>query len=321
MNTPDTPAIQVQHVTKKYKGIDALSDVSLTFDTASINGLFGKNGAGKTTLMSIITAQNFATTGSVKIFGEDPFRSERALAKMIFVRDNPKYPDSFTIKTVFQAAALFYPNWNQAWAMELSRRFELPLKRQIRKVSRGQLSAASVILGMASQTPIVFLDEPYLGLDASARQIFYDSLLEDFSENPRTFVLSSHLIDEISGIISRVVVLDHGKVVLDRDESSLNGYAFTITGDGDQIAEFTAGRRVLETRTLGRVVRAMVEGSLDKQGRARAQELGLAIGDVSLQDFIVHITQSENQPKADLKHLSPTAGSHGSANNGIEVRA
>jgi ABC-2 type transport system ATP-binding protein len=290
MNTPSGPAIQVRNLTKQYKDVTALNDVNLDFEADAIHGLFGKNGAGKTTLMSLITAQNFPTAGSVKVFGVDPFTSPEAVANMIFVRDDAKFPDAFTAKDAFTAARLFFANWDQAWADELVKRFDLPLKRQVRKMSRGQTSATGVILGLASRAPITFLDEPYLGLDASARQVFYDSLLEDFAENPRTIILSSHLIDEIASIISRVVVLDAGKVILDRDEETLGDYGFTITGDADAVAGLVVGREVLETKTLGHVAAATVVGSLSREDRTRAAELGLDVGAISLQEFIVHIT-------------------------------
>src|SRR6201746_2103618 len=93
--------------------------------------------------------------------------------------------------------------------------FRLPTNRRIKKLSRGQLSAVGVIVGLASRAPLTFFDEPYLGLDAVARQLFYDRLLADYAEHPRTVVLSTHLIDEISNLLENVLVLDHGRLTLD----------------------------------------------------------------------------------------------------------
>ncbi|MFX8410510.1 AAA family ATPase, partial [Acinetobacter baumannii] len=82
------------------------------------------------------------------------------------------------------------------FASRLIADFALPLRRPIKKLSRGQLAAVGVVVGLASRADLTFFDEPYLGLDAVARQIFYDRLLTDYAEHPRTVVLSTHLIDE-----------------------------------------------------------------------------------------------------------------------------
>ena len=96
---------------------------------------------------------------------------------------------------------MFFPHWDQSFADRLVAEFGLPMKRRIKKLSRGQLSAVGVIIGLASRAEITFFDEPYLGLDAVARQIFYDRLLEDYATHPRTVILSSHLIDEVANRI------------------------------------------------------------------------------------------------------------------------
>ncbi len=89
--------------------------------------------------------------------------------------------------------------------------FRLPLNRKIKKLSRGQQSAVGVIVGLASRAPLTFFDEPYLGLDAVARQRFYDLLLKDYAEHPRTVILSTHLIDEVSNLLEHVLVIDDGQ--------------------------------------------------------------------------------------------------------------
>ena len=168
-----------------------MDDVSFTIEKDTIYGLLGRNGAGKTTVMSILTAQNFATSGDVRVFGEQPYENAEVLARMCFVRESQKYPeDAQARSTPSRRASLFFPNWDQALADRLVEDFQLPLNRRIKKLSRGQLSAVGVIIGIASRAEITFFDEPYLGLDAVARQIFYDRLLEDYAEHPRTVILS-----------------------------------------------------------------------------------------------------------------------------------
>src|SRR5690606_28801597 len=122
------------------------------------------------------------------------------------------------------------PNWDEEYAMGLVADFKLPLKRPIKKMSRGQQSALGVILGLASRAPITFFDEPYLGLDPVARQLFYDRLLEDYSEYPRTVILSTHLIDEVSNLLEHVVVINEGKIIIDAPADEVRGTATAVAG-------------------------------------------------------------------------------------------
>ena len=140
--------IEVQHLTKRYKDTLALDDVSVSFEKDTIYGLLGRNGAGKTTLMSILTAQNFGTSGSARVFGEDPYENARVLSRICFVRESQRYPENALPTHAFRMASLFFPNWDQAFAEELIADFELPLKTRIKKLSRGQLSAVGVIIGL-----------------------------------------------------------------------------------------------------------------------------------------------------------------------------
>ncbi|MCC9054836.1 ABC transporter ATP-binding protein [Microbacterium sp. F2E] len=291
--------IEVQHLTKRYKETLALDDVSLAFEENTIYGLLGRNGAGKTTLMSILTAQNFATSGTARVFGADPYENAGVLQRICFVRESQKYPEDALPTHAFRMASLFFPNWDQGFADELVAAFELPLKTRIKKLSRGQLSAVGVIIGLASRAEITFFDEPYLGLDAVARQLFYDRLIEDYAEHPRTVILSSHLIDEVSNLIERVVVIDGGRILLDEETDAVRSRAAAIVGDAAAVEAFAAGREVIHRESLGHVTSVTVLGELTAADRAALQASGLDLAPVSLQQLIVRLTQHAAQPAAE----------------------
>lgn len=286
-----TAVIQVEGLRKRYRDADALADVSFSLERNAIHGLLGRNGAGKTTLMSILTAQNFATSGRVRVFGEDPYENPRVLSRMCFVREGQKYPDDAKPRHAFAAARLFFPNWDEAVADELITAFQIPLERPIKKLSRGQLSAVGVVIGIASRSEITFFDEPYLGLDAVARQTFYDGLLRDYSRHPRTIVLSSHLIDEVANLLERVIVLDGGRVVMDEDTDAVRDRGATIVGDAAAVDAFCADRDVLHRESLGRVASATVLGPLASEDRRALADARLEVSPVSLQEYIVRSTQ------------------------------
>lgn len=294
-----TAIVEARHLTKTYAGATALDDVSITFEDKTIYGLLGRNGAGKTTLMSILTAQNFASSGTVHIFGERPYENAKVLSRMCFVRESQKYPDDVTPRQAFTAASLFFPRWNDDLAEELIAEFQLPVTRRIKKLSRGQLSAVGVIIGIASRAEITFFDEPYLGLDAVARQIFYDRLLEDYTEHPRTIVLSSHLIDEVANLIERVVVIDRGRIIIDEASDDIRDRAVTIVGDAQKVDAFTAGRELLHRETLGPVASVTIVGTLSNADRERLAIDGLDTAPVSLQQLIVRLTQNSTASHAE----------------------
>lgn len=283
--------LEIKDLTKRYGDFKAVDAVSLALEEGKIYGLLGRNGAGKTTIMHMITSQLFPTSGSLLVFGEEPYENSRVLSGISFVKESQKYPDSYKVKDVLDVAELFHPRWDRDYAYSLVEDFQLPLKRRVKKLSRGMLSAVGIIVGLASRAPLTIFDEPYLGLDAVARNLFYNRLLEDFAEHPRTVVLSTHLIDEVSQLLEHVFLIDHGKIILDEDAEQLRGRAFSIAGRASAVDDFIAGRQVLSRDSLGALATATVMGSLSGSERKQAAEQGLELTPVSLQQLIIHLTQ------------------------------
>ena len=282
--------VEVEGLTKRFGQLTAVDNATFSIEENLIYGLLGRNGAGKTTMMQLITGQDFLSEGSIRLFGENPVENARALAGVCFVKESQKYPDEFKPKHVLKSAPWFFPNWDAEFAERLVADFRLPVGRRIKKLSRGQLSSIGVIVGLASRSPITFFDEPYLGLDAVARQIFYDRLLEDYGEHPRTVVLSTHLIDEVSNLLEHVLVIDEGSIIVDQDAESLRGSATTVVGTRTAVDAFVEGRDVLHRDHLGGLASVTI-GRLDATERREAAEAGLELSPVSLQQLIVQKTQ------------------------------
>jgi ABC-2 type transport system ATP-binding protein len=278
--------------------VHAVADASFALEENRIHGLLGRNGAGKTTLMQLLTGQEFATRGTIEVFGESPVENARVLDNVCFIKESQRYPDDFRVKHVLRSAPWFFPDWDDDFAADLVERFRLPENRRVKKLSRGQLSAVGVIVGLASRAPLTFFDEPYLGLDAVARQLFYDVLLADFAEHPRTVVLSTHLIDEVSNLLEHVVVIDDGRIVIDADADELRGSAVDVVGTRSAVESFTSSREVLHRTALGGLATATVAG-LDEAGRAAAREAGLELAPVSLQQLVIRTTTGENADRTN----------------------
>lgn len=284
-----TTVIEVDNLTKHYRDVRAVDGVSFSVQENGIYGLLGRNGAGKTTLMQLLTGQEFADSGSIRVFGENPLENAGVLQHVSFIKESQRYPEDFMAKHVFRSAPWFFENWDADFAERLIADFRLPLNRRIKKLSRGQLSSIGVIVGLASRAPLTFFDEPYLGLDAVARHIFYDRLLEDYALHPRTVILSTHLIDEVANLLEHVLVIDQGRVIIDRSADDLRGAATTVVGARSTIDAFTATREVMHRDAIGGLATATILG-LDAAGKAEATAAGLELTAVSLQQLIIRMT-------------------------------
>lgn len=243
--------------------------------------------------MQMLAAQSRQTSGEIEVFGVAPYENVAALANVCFVKEGQKYPDEFKVRHVIGAAARLLPHWDQHFADTLLADFDLPTGRKVKKLSRGMVSALGIVVGLASRAPLTFFDEPYLGLDAVSRQMFYDRLLADYAEHPRTVVLSTHLIDEVSDLLEHIVLIDKGRVVVDSDADELRRSAFVVTGAAHAVDEFVARRTVRHRATLGSTTRVTVAAQFSSDERARASALGLDIEPMSLQQLIVRNTTIE----------------------------
>ena len=275
---------------KRFGDFAALDAIDFSLQEKKIYGLLGRNGAGKTTLMQIVTGQEFPTSGAVEVFGQAPHENARVLTDVCFVKESQKYPDDFKVRHVLASARHLLPHWNEELAQTLMEDFDLPSCRKVKKLSRGMTSALGVTVGLASRAPLTLFDEPYLGLDAVARHLFYDRLLADYAAHPRTVVLSTHLIDEVSDLIEHVILIDKGRIVLDEDADALRGGAVVVSGLASLVAAFTSNKTVLHRESLGSHERATVQTTLSDTERDRAVDEGLQFEPLSLQQLVVRST-------------------------------
>jgi ABC-2 type transport system ATP-binding protein len=281
-----TPAISVTGLTRRYRDHTALDDVSFTVPGGTITGLLGRNGAGKTTLLRILAGQEFPSAGSAKVLGAPPAENEDVLRRLVFVREDQVYPE-ISAGQALRVASWFYPGWDPALAASLLDAFEVRTSKAIKKLSRGQRSALGITIGLAARAEVTLFDEPYAGLDAVARQIFYDRLLADFAEFPRTVLLSTHLIDEAAALFEGVVVIDRGRVVLDAAADVLRGVATRVSGPGLAVDALAEGRPVWERRRVGSQASVVVGGPLSVDDREQARSSGVDLTALSLQQIVV----------------------------------
>ncbi|WP_212948509.1 ABC transporter ATP-binding protein [Siminovitchia terrae] len=292
--------VEIKQLEKAYGSFKAVQNVHFSIQKNKIYGLLGRNGAGKTTLMKMITAQIFPTSGDIKVFGENPFENSKVLNQICFIKESQQYPINFTVQDVLDVSKSLFPNWNNDLAYSLISDFNLPLKRRIKKLSRGMLSSVGIVIGLASRAPLTVFDEPYLGLDAVSRGIFYDRLMEDYVKNPRTIILSTHLIDEVSNLLEHVLVIKDGELMIDQDAEELRGMAYTVTGKSAQVEAYLAGKEIVHQEPFGGLLSATVIGNGNSSDQKQAETCGLEVTPVSLQQLIVYLTTGKHDQKGAI---------------------
>ena len=245
-----------ENLTKKYGDKTVLDHVNLTLESGKIYGLIGRNGAGKTTLLSLMSNQNPITEGTAVIDGQRIWENPKALSRLCFSRELNLSAESalsaYTLKAYLRAAETYLPHWDKEMAQKLLDLFGLDKKKKLGKLSKGMLSMVTILVAMASKAEFTFLDEPVAGLDVVAREQFYQLLLEEYTETGRTFVLSTHIIEEAADVMEEVIILDKGKILMKENTQELVDRARYVTGLTDQVDGATAGLSCHHIEKIGR---------------------------------------------------------------------
>lgn len=283
-------------ITKKYNGTEVLHGVDLELESGKIYGLIGRNGAGKTTLLSILTAQNPATQGSVTFEGSPVWENPEALSHLCFSRElnqiNGSNANAMKVKEYLGIAATYFPHWDKEMAQELIREFGLDVKKRISKMSKGMLSMVTIIVALASKAEFTFLDEPVAGLDVVAREKFYALLLEEFTQTGRTFVVSTHIIEEAADVFEEVIIVDEGRILLKENTQELLERSYHISGHQEEVDAATASLTVHHEEKLGRSKGVTV---LLQPGQQIPAQYDLSIQKPSLQKVFVALCGEEEK--------------------------
>ncbi|HKL98897.1 MAG TPA: ABC transporter ATP-binding protein [Mobilitalea sp.] len=281
-------SIEVRNVIKNYGSTCALDKVNLSFEDNKIYGLLGRNGAGKTTLLNIITNHIFADSGEILIDGVSSVENDKALQKIYMMSEKNYYPEKMKIKEIYNWSKAFYPDFDMEYALNISDQFELNINKNVKALSTGFNSIFKVIIALSVNVPYILLDEPVLGLDANNRELFYSLLIDKYSKNACTIVISTHLIEEVSNVIENVIIIKKGNIIKNETREELLTKGYTISGAADKIDRYVVGRNVIGTDILGGFKSAYIIGEPEK-----AQMLqGLEITKMDLQKLFVQLTNA-----------------------------
>lgn len=252
--------IKIENLTKQFGDATALNNLSIELKENTIYGLLGRNGAGKTTLLNIMSNRLFPTSGTVLMDGEPLTENPSAQSKIYMMSEAEYYPESMKIKDIFKHSKNFYDSFDSDYANELADKFELKTSKKVKGLSTGYKSIFKLIVALSVGTEFVFLDEPVLGLDANHRDLFYKLLIERYSEHPATFVISTHLIEEVANIIEDVIIIKQGSVLCAESKESFMNKAYSIAGPADMIDQLSSKQNVIGTEGLGGLKVAYILG-------------------------------------------------------------
>lgn len=244
----ETTALEVKSVSKTYlergkPGVRAVDNVSFSVSQNEVVGLLGPNGAGKTTIIKCILGLMRPDSGKISVFGEDvQTHYPQVLEKMGAVLEGSR--NLYWRLTVWENILFFSglngisPARSHDYFEYLIQLFSLEDKRdvQVRRLSQGMKQKTSVVCALARRTPLIFLDEPTLGLDVETSLELRYVLKQLVRQENRTIVISSHNMDVIQDICQRVVILSNGKVIIDDQVSHLmrlfetRAYRITLEG-------------------------------------------------------------------------------------------
>lgn len=278
--------ISIKNITKKFGNTVALDNISLVFEQNKIYGLLGRNGAGKTTLLNLISNKVFPTEGEITVDGESVFENDRPLSKMYFMTEKNYYPDSMTVKEAFRWSKEFYPDFDQNYAKKLCEKFSLNSSKKIKSLSTGYKSIFKIIVALSCNTPVLLLDEPVLGLDANHRDLFYKELIQNYSEKPKTIVISTHLIEEASDIIEDVIIIKNGSIIMKDSAENVISQGYSVSGTAEAVDKFVQGKKVLGMDVLGGLKTAYLLGS---EGLNEVPA-GMEVSRLNLQKLFIHMT-------------------------------
>lgn len=240
--------ITLQDIGFSYKrNHPVLESIQLELKPGSIYGLLGKNGEGKTTLLKIISGLIFPDQGECRVWDEKPSDRKASLLQHLFLLpEDITFPD-VTVQDYLKMYAPFYPTFKDEILQACIESFEIDTRARLAALSQGQKKKVAITLALASNTPLLLMDEPTNGLDIPSKTIFR-RLVSSFVGEERTVVISTHQVRDLESLIDAVVILDGRQVLLNSSLEEISNHLFFRLVD-PQEKETEADKHILYTET------------------------------------------------------------------------
>lgn len=286
---------EIINLHKSFGREKVLKGINLHLEENKIYGLLGRNGVGKTTLLNLISGQISRNKGEIRLDEEEVFENSRAISDICLIKENGLGIDEIKVKLIFDAAAILYKNWDEEYKNKLVKEFNLNVKKKFNKLSRGNQTIVGLIMGLASRARITIFDEPSLGLDAAYRDKFYKYLLDDWEKNPRTVIIATHLIDEVTNLFEEVIILKNGKVFLQEGVDSLIERAYYLDGKETDILSTINDKNIIYKEGFGNKSIIGFFGGLSTEEKQKLKQNNIEISHIPLQKLFIYLTEMERK--------------------------
>ena len=256
--------IEANNVTKRFGGLTAVDDVTLTIEEGKVFGLIGTNGAGKSTFLRMLSGILTPDTGSIEIDSMPVFENPQCKNNFFFISDEAYFFLNATPDEMERFYEKCYPSYNKARYEKLMGNFGLDRRRKISTFSKGMKKQLSIILGLAAMTKYIFCDETFDGLDPVMRQAVKSIFASDMSEREFTPVIASHNLRELEDICDTVGLLHKGGMLMSEDLDDVKGDVHKIQivfQDGFDPSTVTERLRILENEQRGSLHTYIIRGS------------------------------------------------------------
>jgi ABC-2 type transport system ATP-binding protein len=275
--------IEARGLRKSYGSTVALDGIDLRVETGRILGLIGPNGAGKTTALSAILGLS-PYQGELKVLGRDPWRErDELMADVCFIADVAVLPRWMRVDQAVDYVAGVHPRFDRAKAKALLAKTTIKHTSRVRELSKGMVAQLHLALIMAIDARLLVLDEPTLGLDILYRKSFYDTLLNDYFDNSRTIVVTTHQVEEVQHILTDLMFLNRGRIVLNTSMDAFEQRYAEVMVLPEHVAEARSLAPIQERQVFGRGLFLF-----DNVDRARLAALG-EVRTPSIADLFVAI--------------------------------
>ena len=280
--------IEVRGLSKKFGASRVLHGIDFSVPSGRIYGLIGHNGAGKTTAINAILGLT-DYEGDVSVLGREPYRNRPELMKDVaFISDVASLPRFLRVSELLDLMVHLHPNFVLARAAELIADTDIRLSSRIRTLSKGMMAQLHLAIVMAINARLLVLDEPTLGLDITFRKRFYRRLVEDYMDENRSILITTHQVDEIEFLLTNLIFLRKGRIVLDEDMDQIASRFTQIVVSPDMVAAAEAENPVFRAVQLGQNI--MIFDGLDA---AKAREFG-HVTTPSVSDLFVALMEKPN---------------------------
>jgi ABC-2 type transport system ATP-binding protein len=241
--------ITASGLSKQYKSSRALDNVSFQIAPGRIVGLIGPNGAGKTTaLKAILGLTDF--TGELNVLGFDPRKQrDKLMGEVCFIADVAVLPRWIKVQQAVDFVANVHPRFDRAKCEAFLARTKLTPNQRVRQMSKGMIVQLHLALVMAIDAKLLILDEPTLGLDILYRKQFYQNLLEDYFDENKTIIVTTHQVEEVEHILTDLMFIRGGKIVLDADMDAVGERFIEVMVNADK-ADATRQLKPLDERQV-----------------------------------------------------------------------